>query len=261
MENINAKNLADSIAAQCKQFEESQEYKDMITTAVKKLYTSALDDVFRWGDFPDRVKEAIKNAMPANVSDFVDLAKYNTLMINTLKQSWAESGIQNHSVKQIQELTLKSVADINIPKFVFMSELFEAFIDANADKSAEENWDKPSVLMRESDAVPEYWDIGFEAEPELNSRYSSSKTHGFQFENYLNIRAIYSDRKEKEFQLHEGHKCYELYAGKVDDEILGKEVIKPYSEYEKLICALYFGGATLVWDDCDPNDLYYPHGY
>lgn len=260
--NINASALAQNIAEQCKQFEESQEYKDMITNAVKKLYSSALDDVFRWGDFPDRVKVAIKDAMPTNVNDFVDLAKYNTLMMSTLKASWAESGVQDHAVKQVQSLTAKIVDDLVIPEFVLMSELFESFIDENADSAAEENWERPNVLMRESDAVSEYWDIAFEKEQESgSSRYSSSKTYGFQFKNCLNIRALYTDRKDKEFKKHKSHKCYELYAGKVDGAILGKEAVNPHSKYEKLICALYFGNAYLVWDDCNPEDLYYPHGY
>lgn len=259
--NINVSALAQNIAEQCKQFEESQEYKDMITGAVKKLYSSALDDVFRWGDFPSRVKDAIKNAMPSDVSDFVDLAKYNTLMLNTLKTTWSESGIQNHAIKQIQGLALETIEGFEVPEFVFMSDLFEAFIDANADSAAEENWEKPNVLMRESESVAGYWGIGFEEEPEPNNRYSSSKTYEFQFKNCLNIRAIYTDRKEKEFKTHDGHNCYELYAGKVSDNILGKEIVNPHSRYEKLICALYFGNAYLVWDDCNPEDLYYPHGY
>lgn len=259
--NINVSALAQNIAEQCKQFEESQEYKDMITGAVKKLYSSALDDVFCWGDFPNRVKDAIKNAMPSNVSDFVDLAKYNTLMLNTLKTTWSESGIQNHAIQQIQDLTLETVKNMEVPEFVLMSDLFEAFIEANADSAAEENWEKPNVLMRESESVSEYWGIGFEAEPESNSRYSSSKTYEFQFENCLNICAIYTDKKEKEFKTHDGHNCYELYAGKVSGNILGKKIVNPHSRFEKLICALYFGNAYLVWDDCNPEDLYYPHGY
>lgn len=259
--NINVSALAQNIAEQCKQFEESQEYRDMITGAVKKLYSSALDDVFRWGDFPNRVKEAIKNAMPNDVSEFVDLAKYNALMINTLKTTWAESGIENQAVKQIQELTLKSVENLEIPEFVLMSNLLEAFIEENADSAAEENWEKPNVLIRESDAVPEYWDIAFEAEPESNDRYSSSKKYGFQFKNCLDIRAIYSDRKEKEFKMHGEYKCYELYAGKVDGDIFGKKIISPNSKFKELMCALFYGNAYLVWDDCNPEDLYYPHGY
>jgi hypothetical protein len=262
MENgINATTLAQNIAEQCKQFEQSQEYKDMITSAVKKLYVSALDDVFRWGDFPNRVKEAIKNAMPNNAGDFVDLAKYNTLMIKALKETWNESGVQNHAVKRIQKIALDTINDLEIPEFVLMSDLLEAFIDAHADSAAEDNWKKPNVLMRESEAVAEYWDIGFEEEPESNSRYSSSKNYGFQFKNCLNIRAIYTNRDEKEFKKHGDHKCYELYAGKIDGDILGKSAPSPHSKYEKLICALYFGNAYLVWDDCNPEDMYYPHGY
>lgn len=259
--NINVSALAQNIADQCKQFEESQAYRDMITKAVENLYTSAINDVFRWGKFPDLVKEALKNAMPENVGDFVDLAKYNTLMMSTLKQQWEESGIQNHAVNQLQDITKLTLENFEIPQFVLMSELFEFFIEENEESAAEENWEKPNILLRESENVSEYWDLGFEEEEEQTSRFSSPKTYGFQFKNCLEIRAIYTDRKDKEFKLHDGHKCYELYAGKVDGDILGKEIVNPRSKYEKLICALYFGNAYLVWDDFDPEDLRYPNSY
>lgn len=261
--SINPSALAQNIADQCKQFEESQEYKDMITNAVKKLYANALDDVFRWGDFPDQVKEAIKNAMPASVSDFVDLAKYNTLMMNALKASWETSDIQDHAVKQVQAIASKAVEGLKIPEFVLMSELCTAFIESNSDRAAEENWEKPNILLQESDSeyLTEYWELGFESEPEGSYSYRSPKTRGFEFENCLNIKPVYTDRRGKTFKMHDNYKCYELYAGKVSNNILGKKIVNPHCDFERLICALYFGSAYLVWDDCDPSDIYYPHGY
>ncbi|MDQ8951975.1 hypothetical protein RFH42_03275 [Acinetobacter rudis] len=259
--NINVSALAQNIADQCKRFEESQEYKDMITAAVKKLYTGAIDDVFRWGEFPDRVKEAIKNAMPSDIGNFVDLAKYNTLITNTLKTEWGESGIEDNAVQKIKSVAIDAINNLKIPEFVLMSELFEAFIESNEDEAAENGWEKPNILLKDSESVDGYWSIGFEAEPETTSSYMSAKTHTFSFENCLNLSPVFIDRKNKEFKLHEGNECYELYAGKIRGDILGKEVIKPYSEYEKLICALYFGGAYLVLDDFDPEDIYYPNEY
>ena len=184
-------------------------------------------------------------------------------MMNTLKTTWEESGIQDSAVEQVQKATLKVISDMEVPHFVMLSDLLNAFIECNESEAAENNWEKPHVLCRESESVSEYWEIAFEPEQKQESRFSSStsKTYGFQFENCLNIRALYEDKSDKVFKLHDGHKCYELYAGKVDDDILGKTAIKPHSHYEKLICALYFGNSYLVWDDVDPDDLYYPHGY
>ena len=258
---IDASALANSIAEQCKQFEQSPEYAEMINKAVTKLYTSAIDDVFRWGDFPDRVKAAIKGAMPENVGDFVDLAKYNHLAMSALKSSWESSGIETSLIRQIQNASHETLAGLKVPEFILMSDLFEAFIDDNADSAAENNWEKPNVLIKERDSVmlKEYWEIGFEADEERTSSFSSSKTYGFQFENCLNIRAIYEDRRDKTIKMYGEYKCYELYAGKVDGDILGKQIIKPYGKFEQLMCALYYGSACLVWDDCDPESLYYPH--
>lgn len=258
---IDASALANSIAEQCKQFEQSPEYADMINKAVTKLYTSAIDDIFRWGDFPNRVKDAIKAAMPANVSDFVDLAKYNSLMMSTLKTSWESSGVEDTVINQIQKATLETIEDLKVPEYVLMSELFEAFIDCNAERAAEENWEKPYVLMKESDSLflKEYWEIGFEAEPQPSYGSRTSKSHGFQFENCLDLCAIYTDRDNKVIKMHGEHQCYELYAGKLKDTILGKKMVNPRGKFEKLMCAIYYGGAYLVWDDCDPESLYYPN--
>lgn len=259
--NINVSALAQNIADQCQRFEESQEYKDMITVAVKKLYTSAIDDVFRWGDFPNRVKDAIKNAMPSDIGNFVDLAKYNTLITNTLKTEWSESGVEDDVVQKIKSVAMDAINNLKIPEFVLMSELLEAFIEGHEEEAAENGWGKPNILLKESEGNDRYWSIGFEPEPESFGRYGSAKTHTFSFDNCLNLSPVFTDRNNKEFKLHEGNECYKLYAGKIRDNILGKEVIKPYSEYEKLICALYFGGAYLVLDDFDPEDIYYPNEY
>lgn len=261
MSNLNLSALAENLAEQCKRFEESPEYQEMLKTRVEKLYKEAIDDVFRWGDFPNRVKEAIKGAMPANINDFVDLAKYNSLVTSTLKSTWESSGIEDSAVQQIQSASLKAIDEIKIPEFVLMSELFAAFIEANEEEAAQENWQKPNILMKESDNsyLCEYWQIGFEAEEERSHSYRSAKTHGFEFENCLNIRAVYTDRHEKTFKKHGDFKCYQLYAGKVRENILGKEIFTAYSKYEQLMVALYYANAFLVWDDFDPEDLYYPN--
>lgn len=258
MTNLNLSALAENLAEQCKRFEESPEYQEMLKTRVEKLYKEAIDDVFRWGDFPSRVKEAIKSAMPANINDFVDLAKYNSLVMSTLKSTWESSGIEDNAVKQIQSASIKAIEEMKIPEFVLMSELFEAFIETNAEEAAQENWEKPYILVKESEhsCLSEYWQIGFEAAEE---NYRSSKTHGFQFENCLNIHAVYTDFREKTFKMHGEFKCYELYAGKVSEIILGKKIVDPHTKFEKLMCALYYGNAFLVWDDFNPEDLYYPN--
>lgn len=261
MSNLNLSALADNLAEQCKRFEESPEYQEMLKTRVEKLYKDAIDDVFRWGDFPNRVKEAIKGAMPANINDFVDLAKYNSLVMSTLKSTWESSGIEDSAVQQIQSASLKAIDEMKIPEFVLMSELFAAFIEANAEEAAQENWEKPSILMKESESsyLSEYWQIGFEAHEKESYSHRLSKTHGFEFENCINICAIYTDYRNKTFKMHGEFKCYELYAGQVRGIVLGKKIVDPHTKFEKLMCALFYGNSFLVWDDFDPEDLYYPN--
>lgn len=266
-DSINTTALAQNLAEQCKKFEASPEYAEMLKVAITKLYGNAIDEIFRWGDFPKNIKKSLEEALPNNISDFVDLAKYNHLVINQLKDSWNESGIQDLLTQQIQNNALKMIEDFKVPEFVLLSEIFEYFIKAYEEEATERHWERPNILCVESEIVSGYWDIAFEAEPEQDSTLSFShfkrgtKTHGFQFENCLCIREVFTDNHRKDNLEHNGHKCFELISGKVSHDILGKKIIKPHYKYEKLICALYFGNAYLVWDDFDPDDVHYPSYY
>lgn len=60
--------------------------------------------------------------------------------------------------------------------------------------------------------------------------------------------------------MHEGYQAYELYAGHVGSDVLGKKVISAYSHFDKLIQALYYGGSFLVMDQIpDADEMTYPH--
>ncbi|MFH3579502.1 hypothetical protein WAH98_21290, partial [Acinetobacter baumannii] len=80
--------------------------------------------------------------------------------------TWESSGIENNAVQQIQAASMKVIEEMKVPEYVLMSELFEAFIDANAEEAAQENWEKPNILVKESENsyLSEYWQIGFEAQ-------------------------------------------------------------------------------------------------
>ncbi len=64
--------LANAINEHCRQFEASDEFSEMVAAHVRKLYDDAIKDVFRWGKFPDAVKDALKEALPANITDVCD---------------------------------------------------------------------------------------------------------------------------------------------------------------------------------------------
>lgn len=251
---INVSALAQNIADQCKQFEESQEYKDMIQAAVKKLYVSALDDVFRWGEFPNKVKAALKDAMPANIGDFVDLAKYNTLMAKTLQDTWSENAISNNASKSIRDVVLGQIKSLEVPKFVLLSELLEAYVDCTKDIAFENQWGRPNILYQESD-TDGYWYLGIDQVEERTS-FSRSKERHFQFEQSFAFSPA-GGRGEK--ILENGFPCFEMFSGKLNRGVLGKEAIQFYSYFDKLVAALYYGNAYLVFDDVDFSDIHYPN--
>jgi len=255
--NINVSALAQNIADQCNQFEQSQEYKDMIQAAVRKLYTSALDDVFRWGDFPDRVKKALKNAMPANIEDFIDLAKYNTLMAKTIEDTWSENAISENASEATKKIVLDQIKSLDVPKFVLLSELMEAYIESNESEAAENHWERPDIFYQESDTEG-YWYLGLDTHKDSTSWRSKDKTHHFQYEQSLS----FSPRKAKNEKIeHEGNSCFLLYSGKLDNDVLGKAATQFYSSFDKLVAALYYGNAYLVFDDVDFDSICYPNDY
>lgn len=252
-QNINA-SMANDIAKAFEQYQQSEAYQKLITTHIEKLVGDALNSVLGWGgDYRKQLETALKEAMPNNISSMVDLAKYNTLLAQSLQTTWADNALPEQVVKQAKKVVLEFTEKFNIPQYVTMSELIKAFIDENADEAAQEGWDRPHTFFEwgENDR---YFSFGIEDHKEEGSRYSSSrdKNHAFQFNNN-----IYLSPTGRE---HEGHATYTVYSGRLGDTPLGNSNIKKfYSDFDKLVACMYYGGTELVLDTEEVDDFYYPH--
>ncbi len=265
-----ATSLAADIAAHCLAFEQSPEYSAMIQRHVSSLYDKAIKETFEWGDFPRAVKKALEEALPANISQMVDLPRYNILIAKKLEESWALNAVGEQLTAGMQKMVLDFVKPDETPKYIKASDLWKAYIEEHKEEAAHEGWERPEVLMEMSEN--DVFRVGIEKEPasESSSLYSSSrnnkKTHAFEFTDnfYFMRKGEYVDSKgrmDKIMQEVDGFPVYELYSGQVDGDALGKKVIMFRGEFEKLAGALYYGDSLLVLDESDADEVYYPDRY
>lgn len=254
-QNINT-SMADDLASAFQSYQQSEAYQKLITTHIEKMISDALDTMFGWrGDFRKQFEEALKAAMPNDITKMVDLAKYNTLFAQSLQTTWVDSALPAQVVNQVKKVVLEFTEKFNIPQYVTMTELVQAFIDENAEEAAQEGWDRPHTFFQWSESHTgrdSGFSFGIEDHKE-ESRFSSQKDkdHAFQFESNIYLSPAKED--------HDGYKTYEVYSGRLGDTPLGNSNIKSfYSDFEKLVACMYYGGTKLVLDTEDMDDFYYP---
>lgn len=255
--------LANAINAHCRQFEASDEFNQMVAAHVRKLYDDAIKDVFLWGRFPDAVKDALKEALPANISEIADLPRYNLLLARQLDEQWKANAISDRLVTQMQELVKEFIEQDQVPKYIKASDLWEAYIDHHKEEAAHEGWQAPQVVI--DDDGDGFFYIGFEKEPHVESRYSSTrkKDRAHSCEVYLGFRQITNREGRKDIPvLEDGHPVYRLFNGQLEhSDALGKRPVQFRGKFEKLVGALYYGDSLLVLDESDADNIYYPSPY
>lgn len=264
-EATNASSLANDINDHCRQFEASDEYHDMIRNHVRKLYEKTIEDTFRWGKFPDAVKKALEEALPANITEMVDMPRYNVLLARTLAEQWQANAVGEQLATQMQELVKEFIELDQTPKFITASALWQAYIEQHLDDAAHEGWERPKVIVADEDdnSWCNFFRIGFDKEQEQTSRFGREKTHYFQCETYLCFKqeTTREDRKDVPV-MHDGHEVYSLFGGQLEhSDALGKKPVQFRTKFEKLVGALYYGGSLLVLDESDPDNIYYPSPY
>ncbi|WP_145517650.1 hypothetical protein [Yersinia mollaretii] len=264
-----ATSLAADIAAHCLAFEQSPEYSAMIQRHVSSLYDKAIKETFEWGDFPRAVKKALEEALPANISQMVDLPRYNILMAKKLEESWALNAVGERLTAGMQKMVLDFVKTDETPKYIKASDLWKAYINEHKEEAASEGWERPEVLMEMGDH--DTFRVGIDQEPasERSSLYGSSKcpkTHPFEFKDNLYFMRVgeyegNGRHQEKVWAEVDDLPVYSLYSGEVNGYSLGKKVITFRGDYEKLVAALYYGDSLLLLDEHDADEVYYPDCY
>lgn len=241
--------LAERVTA----FASSDKPVEIIDEHVKKMFTNVVDNCFgRYGDMGKQVEEAIKAALPANLTEIFELTRYNAMIAAALKEKWENSGVEADMVrlaqKQIDEVLNKDA----MPEVISLQALLEAFVEDHKESAAEEHWEAPDIRFQPSDYGGMH--IYFDKKPKDHgiSTYSrSSERSEYMLDNAIHISfdRYGKDRNEK------GHEVGSVYAAKIDNEKIS-QTLKFRSPFEKMVAALYFGKSKIIVD-CDEDEFSY----
>lgn len=243
--------LEQLLHARVSKFATSDRPKEIIDQHVEKMFASVIEDAFRsYGDMGNAVKDAIHAALPGDVSEMVELTRYNNLIANAMKEKWAESGVEADMVRRAQEAVDEVVEGMVMPEFVRLSELLSAFAEDNAEEAMREGWEAPRIEIEESENVDGHWRIYFDKDPDESMLRHSSRRSVYSLDNMLAVNTRGHDD-------HEGHDAGDVYAAKVGGDLMGRRMSVWNTKWEKLMVALYYGSAKLVID-CDESDFSYP---
>lgn len=234
-------------------FTDSTKPAEIIDKHVESMFTDIIKDNFRsYSDMGKLVSQAIKDALPANVSDLFELTRYNDLIATALKTQWESSGVTGEMLRRSQAAIDEALKDDIVPEFVSLRELLEEFVEAHKERAIDNHWESPRVSIREHDtsySSIKHLHICFDPEPEdSSSRFSSArKSSEWDCANRISVSIKGENSEQYEYG--------EVYSAKLEGNPIGRNFMIN-SKWEKLTAALYFGGAQLVID-CDESDFSY----
>ncbi|MBQ4788030.1 hypothetical protein F9U39_01195 [Pectobacterium versatile] len=251
---LNTLPLPELLASRITQFAASPAMQEIIDRHVARFVEEVVKDSFcTWDNFGKGVKDAFKNALPGGIERVVDLGRYNAMIEERLRATFASSNIANDMIAKA-EAVLNDVMDEKLLLPVIkLSTLMEAFIKDNAERAAEKGWDSPSLeIVDGSYPCDDYRTIYFDKEPgsSRNNRHSLSTARP---NNRLSLAPV-------DGEVFEGEQVYRIYAAAIDDKLvqdhLSTDLIR--RDWEKMMFALYYGQSKIIID-CDPDDFSYPH--
>lgn len=237
-------------------FTESAKPAEIIDKHVESMFTDIIKDNFRsYSDMGKLVSQAIKEALPSNVSDLFELTRYNDLVATALKTQWESSGVTGEMLRRSQAAIDEALKDDIVPEFVLLSDLLNEFVEAHKERAADNHWERPRISIREDDSMSSYSSskhlhICFDPAPEDRvDRYSREdrKRSEWDCANRISV-SIKGENAEK-------YEYGEVYSAQMEGKPIGRNFMI-YKKWEKLTAALYFGGAQLVID-CDESDFSY----
>jgi hypothetical protein len=236
-------------------FTESSKPAEIIDKHVESMFTEIIKDNFRsYSDMGKLVSQAIKDALPSNVSDLFELTRYNDLIATAMKTQWESSGVTGEMLRRSQAAIDEALKDDIVPEFVNLSDLLNAFIEEHKERATDEQWERPHITIRENEnnySSIKHMHICFDPKPEersSSSRYlSDNKRSEWELANRISVSV--QGKNEQ------GYDFGDVYSAKLEGAPIGRNFMI-YKKWEKLTAALYFGGAKLVID-CDEHDFSY----
>ena len=250
--------LQELLAERVTVYAQSDRPRELIDEGIDKLFKEVVSDAFRsYGDFGSAIKEAIKCALPANVSDVFELQRYNGLVANVLRERWEAAAVHSTIIEQAD----KSIAEVLDGKGLVTDEvslykLLTAFIDGHKDKAAEEQWERPEIRIEEGDSYGtgiKFMHIYFDPAPEDRGSAYYRRRENYSLKHSMHVKI--TGQREAENHWRKADEFGEVYSAQLDDKKIALNM-SIRSDWERMLASLYFGNAILVID-CDPDDLSY----
>jgi len=231
--------------------------REIVDQHVEKMFADIIGDCFRsYGDLGQKVRDAVNAALPANVDGMFELTRYNDLVATALHDKWASSGIAGDMVRRAQESIDEILKDDVIPSRVSLLKLLEQFADDHKEEAAEGRWEAPRIIIEENSigSRSKWVHIYFDEKPDEEwsrerSAYSLRSTSRDKYQLKNNLLVLVEGTDDS------GHDVGRVCGALLDDQKLGRQ-FRIHSKSDRLIAALYFGGADLVID-CDESDITY----
>lgn len=246
--------LNERVAAFCT----SDKPVELIDAAIEKLMKDLMDNAFRsYGDFADAMKAAIKDAMPANVKDFVQLERYNAIIAENLRRRWNDTTLGSSLVEKANKAIDEILTDGGLLQGeVKLSELIKAFLEDNKEYAADSHCEAAEFRMKLDDDG-KYLHLYFDkqSDSDYRSEHSSYSSRSSSRSDYELAHAIHmriEETIEPEKSWGDTHYRGEVYAAKLDEKKIAVDM-QIYGKWKKVLASLYFGNANLLID-CNPED-------
>ncbi|EFK3241291.1 hypothetical protein AYR14_002912 [Escherichia coli] len=117
--------LAGRIAA----FSTSPKMLQIIDSKIESCVNGIVNDVFsNYSDFSKSTKEAFRAALPGNMENVIDLGRYNDMITQRLRETFAGSGVADSMIVKAEKM-LKEVMDESLlPPVIKLSEFLDALL-------------------------------------------------------------------------------------------------------------------------------------
>ena len=256
------KTLQTLLAERVTAYAQSDRPRELIDAGIDKMFKDVVDDAFRsYGDFSKAIKEAVKQALPANVSDMFELTRYNSLIANALRTRWEQAALSSLVVEQANQSIDEILSGEGaIAGEVSLRELLDEFVKANMEDAAERRWGSPEIRFEENESRrSSTLSVFFDPQPEnaWKDEFSfrgNDGRHDYSLKHRLHMHLTEEVRPATDSWRPE-IRVGKVYAAAIDEKNITQR-LDVRNKWERMLAALYYGQAVVLID-CDADDFSY----
>ncbi len=135
----------------------AEQLPQMLENRASKMINDIVDDIFRWGDIKNQVKEKIESALDVNLQKF-DMISYNALVAKTINDNL----IRQVNLQPILDMTQDIIGFVN-KKEISLHEICDMFKKASQEENEFEGEGEVTFIIDETDT---YIEVSADIEPD-----------------------------------------------------------------------------------------------